>query len=63
MRFGTKYSRMDHVKFFKGCRSQISLGPFLNGLSHLQNFNKVGQNNISVVSCRRKKRVVRGRRC
>ena len=26
---------MDQVKFFKGCPPQISLGPFLNTLSHL----------------------------
>ena len=25
---GTKYSRMDRVKFFKGCLPQILLGPF-----------------------------------
>ena len=33
--FGTKYSRMDQVKFFKGFLPQISPGPFLNTLSHL----------------------------
>ena len=33
--FGTKYSRMDQVKFFKGCLPQVLLGPFLNTLSHL----------------------------
>ena len=32
---GTKYSRMDQVKFFKDCLPHISLGPFLNALSHL----------------------------
>ena len=32
---GTKYSRVDEVKFFKGCLPQILLGPFLNTLSHL----------------------------
>ena len=32
---GTKYSRMDQVKFFKGCLPQILLGPFLNALSHV----------------------------
>ena len=26
---------MDKVKFFKGCLPQISLGPFLNTLSHI----------------------------
>ena len=35
MLFGTKYSRMDQVKFFKGCPPQILIGPFLNTLSHL----------------------------
>ena len=30
----TKYSRMDQVKFFKGCLPQILLGPFLKALSH-----------------------------
>ena len=33
--FGTKYSRMDQLNFFKGCLPQITLGPFLNTLSHL----------------------------
>ena len=33
--FGTMYSRMDLVNFFKGCLPQISLGPFMNALSHL----------------------------
>ena len=33
--FGTKYSRMDQVKFSKGCLPQILLEPFLNTLSHL----------------------------
>ena len=28
--YGTKYSRMDQVKFSKGCLPQILLGPFLN---------------------------------
>ena len=28
----SQYSRMDQVKFFKGCRPQILLGPFLNTL-------------------------------
>ena len=34
-RCGTKYSRMDQVKFFKGCLPQILLGPFLNIFSHM----------------------------
>ena len=33
--FGTKYSRMDQVKFLKGCLPQVLLGPFLDTLSHL----------------------------
>ena len=33
--FGTKYLRMNQVKFVKGCLPQISLGPFLNTLSRL----------------------------
>ena len=40
--FGLKHSRMDqvkwsayHFKLFKGCLSQILLGPFLNTLTHL----------------------------
>ena len=28
--YGTKYSRMDQVKFSKGCLPQILLGTFLN---------------------------------
>ena len=33
--YGTKYSRMDQVKFFKSYLPQILLGPFLNILSHI----------------------------
>ena len=33
---GTNYSRVDQVKFFKGCLPQISLGPFLNILSQIR---------------------------
>ena len=32
---GTKYSRVDQVKFFKGCLRQILLGPLLNTLSQI----------------------------
>ena len=32
---GTKYSRMDRVKFFKVCLPKILLGPFLNILSQM----------------------------
>ena len=34
--FKKKYSRMDQVKFFKGCYPQILFGLFLNTLSHFQ---------------------------
>ena len=33
--FRANYSKMDQVKFFKGCLPQILFGPFLNTLSHL----------------------------
>ena len=33
--YGTKYSRMDQVKLFKGYLPQILFGPFLNTLSHI----------------------------
>ena len=33
--YGTKYSRMDQVIFYKGGLPQILLGPFLNNLSHV----------------------------
>ena len=33
--FGTRYSRIDQVKFFKGCLPQMLLGPFLDILFHL----------------------------
>ena len=32
--YGIKYSRVDQLKFFKGCLPQIFLGPLLN-TSHL----------------------------
>ena len=32
---GTKYSRMEQVKFFKGCLPKMSPGPFLNNLSQI----------------------------
>ena len=37
----TKYSRMGQVKFFKGCLSQILLGPFLNTLPQIIVFQKI----------------------
>ena len=33
--YGTKYSRIDQVKVFKGCLPQILLGLILNTLSHM----------------------------
>ena len=33
--FGTKYSRMEQVKFLKDCLPHVLLGLFLNTLSHL----------------------------
>ena len=30
------YSKMDQIKFFKGCLPHILLGQFLNALSHMQ---------------------------
>ena len=33
--YRSRYSRMDQVKFFKGCLSQVLLGPFLNTLTHV----------------------------
>ena len=33
--FGSRYSRMDQVKFFKGCLPQILLAPFFNILFYL----------------------------
>ena len=35
--YGAKYSRMDQVKFFKGCFPQILIGLFLNTLSYILN--------------------------
>ena len=32
---GPKYSRMEQLKFFKGCLPQIWLGPFLNTLTQI----------------------------
>ena len=32
----TLYSKMDQIKFFKGCLPHILLGQFLNALSHMQ---------------------------
>ena len=35
IKYGTMYSRMDQVNFFKGCLQQILFGPFLHTLSHI----------------------------
>ena len=34
--YGSKYSRMDQVKFFKDCLPHILLGPFLNTFTHIK---------------------------
>ena len=33
--YGTKYSRVDQVKFFKGYLPQTLLGPLLNTWAHI----------------------------
>ena len=43
---GIKYSRMDHVNFFKGCLPQILLDPFLNTLSQIYFFHLLQSPNI-----------------
>ena len=43
--FGAKYSRMDQVKFKKGCLPQVLLGPFLNTLTHLYWFGELSSFN------------------
>ena len=42
---GISYDRSYHFKFFKGCLPQISLGPFLNTLSHLYTSNNANNSN------------------
>ena len=32
----SKYSRVDQIKYFKGCLQQILLGPLLNTLSQIR---------------------------
>ena len=39
--YETKYSRMEEVKFFKGCLPQILLGLFLNNVSRILLFRWV----------------------
>ena len=41
---GTKYSRMDQVKFFKSCLLQILIGPFLNTLSQMTQISSTLKN-------------------
>ena len=36
-KFVSKYSKMNQVKFFKGCFPQTLLGPFLNTLTNFSN--------------------------
>ena len=45
---GTKYSRMDQVKFFKGCLSQILLGSLVNTLSQVKLADCKVSNNFRV---------------
>ena len=60
--YGSRYSRMDQVKFvedslsrpcpfrfFKGCLPQILLGPFLNTLSHM--FLRALNTSLSILFC------------
>ena len=49
---GTKYSRMDQVKSFKGCLPQILLGPFLNTLTQICALANCGCWKIKVYSMR-----------
>ena len=39
-KYGTKYSRVDQVKIFKGCLPQILLGPLLNTWTHIGSFRQ-----------------------
>ena len=45
MIYGSMYSRMNQVNFFKGSLPQISLGPFLNTLTHIIVFDKYNNDN------------------
>ena len=38
-KYGSRYSWMDQVKFFKGCLLQILLGSFVNTLTYMSSFN------------------------
>ena len=43
---GTKYSRVDQIKFYKGCLSHNLLGPLLNTLSHMWIFPEMYLSNV-----------------
>ena len=45
-----KYSRMDQVKFFKGCLPQILLGPILNTLPQI--FSAVALKSLYTIDCK-----------
>ena len=53
--YGAKYSRMNQVKFFKGCLPQILLGPFLNTLSCHRKLNKCVKSIYNKEICQKKK--------
>ena len=53
--YGAKYSRMNQVKFFKGCLPQILLGPFLNTLSCHRKLNKCEKSIYNKEICQKKK--------
>ena len=46
---GTKYSRIDEVKFFKGCLPQILLGPFLNTWTQMRQNSYSKQQNVEII--------------
>ena len=50
--FGSRYylGRPYHFKFFKGCLPQILLGPFLNTLTHTNQFDKFSGSHPEICS-------------
>ena len=46
--YGSGYSRMDQMKIFKGCLSQILLGPFFNTLTHMCSLDWCGRNRLNI---------------
>ena len=48
-KYGSSYSRLYQVKFFKGRLPQILLGPFLNTLTHMLLIIKVNNKDILLV--------------